>query len=167
MKALARGLRTPVRSIAFVLAGIVLVGLASTVATSNEPPPRGTKGTPEVWLCHHDIEDLAESGADWDFVKDHLDGVRTSNYSESLGDPGYLFAKRRYLNGVQRVLHGHIPLYSGTGIKSGATRDTIIDGIRMAYACGAAGITLGHYDCATMERLAAVGDAVRSLNLGG
>ena len=76
MKALARELRTPVRSLVCVLAGIVLAGLTSNSATSNEPAADGTDNTPEVWMCHHDIEVLAESGADWDFVRDHLDGIK-------------------------------------------------------------------------------------------
>ena len=103
------------------------------------------------------------AGLDLRRLRSVVDGVRTSNYSESLGDPLYLDQKRRFLNGVQRVIAGKIPLYSGTGVKSGATRATIIEGIRLAWECGAAGITLGHYDAATFERLEAVGEGLRLL----
>jgi hypothetical protein len=97
-------------------------------------------------------------------LKNHLDGVRTSNYSEALGDFGFLKHKRKFLNGVQRIIYGDIPLFSGTGVKPGATRETVIEGIRIAHECGAAGITLGHYDGASMDILSAVGEGVRAVD---
>jgi hypothetical protein len=107
------------------------------------------------------------AGLDLRRLRSVVDGVRTSNYSECLGDPLYLDQKRQFLNGVQRVIYEKIPLYSGTGVKSGATRETIIEGIRLAWECRAAGITLGHYDAATFERLEAVGEGLRLLGAAG
>jgi hypothetical protein len=103
------------------------------------------------------------AGIDLSQLRHHLDGVRTSNYAESLGQMEYLRQKQHFLNSVQRAIHGEIPLYSGTGVKSGATRESIVEGIRIAHECGAAGITLGHYDSASLERLAAVGEGLRAV----
>jgi hypothetical protein len=107
------------------------------------------------------------AGLDLRRLRSVVDGVRTSDYSEALGDKLYLEQKRRFLNSVQRVIYGKIPLYSGTGVIPGSTRATIIEGIRLAWECGAAGITLGHYDAATFERLEAVGEGLRLLGVAG
>ena len=107
------------------------------------------------------------AGLDLRRLRSVVDGVRTSNYSESLGDHLYLDQKRRFLNGVQRVVYGKIPLYSGTGAKPGSTREAIIEGIRLAWECRAAGITLGHYDAATFERLEAVGEGLYLIGAAG
>ena len=76
MRVVARPQCRLVPSHIFVVAVISLAGLISHSAFSDETSAEGTKETPEVWLCHHDVQDLADLDADWDFVRDHLDGIK-------------------------------------------------------------------------------------------
>ncbi len=52
-----------------LIAGCLMIGAA---VLADEPPAQ----RPEVWMCHHELWDLAEPDADWDFVREDLDGVK-------------------------------------------------------------------------------------------
>ena len=156
MKALARKLPAPVPSTAFVLAGLVLAGLTSGSATPGEPAVRGTKDRPEVWMCHHDIEGLAQPGAEWDFVRGHLDGIKVYI--------GSLMGTRKHV----RISNENLAFLARTFEE---------EGIQLAIECGG---TLGHYrntepvglrsanaEMRSVDRVASVGGTVHYLDMDG
>ncbi|MFQ6133704.1 MAG: hypothetical protein ACE5R4_16805, partial [Armatimonadota bacterium] len=52
-----------------LITALVLVTIA---ASAQQPEPDG----PEVWMCHGQPWELAEPDAEWDFVKQNLDGIK-------------------------------------------------------------------------------------------
>jgi len=81
------------RLLSGVLAGAMVmfaVGAeAANESSRSEPRPNQAKATgagvrtevpaeadPEVWLCHRNLHELVDEGADWEFVRKHLDGIK-------------------------------------------------------------------------------------------
>ncbi|MFQ5808830.1 MAG: hypothetical protein ACE5JM_04335, partial [Armatimonadota bacterium] len=52
-----------------LIAGCLMIGAA--IAADGAPA-----GPPEVWMCHHGAWDLAGPDAEWDFVRENLDGIK-------------------------------------------------------------------------------------------
>ena len=156
MKVLMRSLRTIAQSATSLLTWLALVGLISDSASSDEPAAEGTKETPEVWLCHHDIEDLADPDADWDFVRNHLDGIKIY--------VGNLMGTRKHVRISDKRL-------------ASLTRTFEENGIQLAMECGG---TLGHFrntepvglrsanaEMKNINRIASVGGTMHYLDMDG
>jgi hypothetical protein len=139
-----------------LLAWLALAGLISDSASSNEPTAQGTKDTPEVWLCHHDIEDLADPNADWHFVRDHLDGVKI--YVGSLmGTRKHTRISDENLASLARTLDQQgIQLAMECGGTLGHFRNTESVGLRSAYA-----------EMRNIDRVAAMGGTMHYLDMDG
>lgn len=103
-------------------------------------------------------------GLDFASAFAHVDSVRESDYSEQTGTPEGIAVKRAKLFRVRRALRDDQKLIAGIGVRPKATPDLIIAGIAAAVEAGADGLSLGHYDGATMERLDAVGIALDRYN---
>jgi hypothetical protein len=157
MQAITRSLGTPVQSVTrLLLAGFALAGLISQSASSGEPAAESIKATPEVWLCHHDIEDLADPNADWDFVRKHLDGIKIY--------VGSLMGTRKHVKITNEKL-------------AALTRTLKENDIQLAMECGG---TLGHFkntepvglrsatvEMRNIERIAVVGGTLHYLDMDG
>jgi hypothetical protein len=100
-------------------------------------------------------------GLDYRSVFAFVDSVREGDYSEQLGTAEGVAIKRAKLMKVRRALRDDQKLISGLGVRPKATPETIIMAVRAALDAGADGLSLGHYDGATMERLDAVREGVR------
>lgn len=96
----------------------------------------------EVWLCHHDIEALADSAADWDFVREHLDGVKvyvgnvtgTRKHVRISDQNLTALASILEKNGIQLAMEcggtlGHFNNAGPVGLRSAATEMKRIDRI--------------------------------------
>ena len=117
---------------------VLLFLTASCVAQQRN----GLENTPEVWLCHHDIEELADPAADWDFVREHLDGIKVyvgtvtgTNKHTRISDPN-LVALARILkeNDIQLAMEcggtlGHFNSAGPVGLRSAGTEMKRIDRI--------------------------------------
>ncbi|MFC1736443.1 hypothetical protein ACFL1X_10005 [Candidatus Hydrogenedentota bacterium] len=57
-----------------ILVGSSLVGCATLFKVDSETTR--TSREPEVWMCFKNKQELVEEGAQWDFVKGHLDGLK-------------------------------------------------------------------------------------------
>ena len=156
MKVLMRSLRTIAQSATSLLTWLALAGLISDSASSDEPAAEGTKETPEVWLCHHDIEDLADPDADWDFVRNHLDGIKIY--------VGNLMGTRKHVRISDKRL-------------ASLTRTFEENGIQLAMECGG---TLGYFrntepvglrsanaEMKNINRIASVGGTMHYLDMDG
>ncbi len=58
----------------FITIGLSLTSCASLLNVDNETTQISRE--PEVWMCFKNKQELVEEGAQWDFVKEHLDGLK-------------------------------------------------------------------------------------------
>lgn len=100
----------------------------------------------------------APERAGLDFVSAfaHVDSVRESDYSDQLGTAEGVATKRAKLMKVRRALREDQKLIAALGVRPNATTETLMNSVKAAVDAGADGLSLGHYDGATMERLDAV-----------
>lgn len=98
------------------------------------------------------------AGLDFKSAFVHVDSVRESDYSDQLGTPEGVATKRAKLMKVRRSLSEDQKLIAALGVRPNATPETLRASVKAAVDAGCDGLSLGHYDGATMERL----DAVRA-----
>jgi hypothetical protein len=89
-----------------------------------------------------------------------VDSVRESDYSDQTGTLEGIETKRRKLLKARRALGYEKPLIAALGVRPHATPDVLKASVKIAVDAGCDGLSLGHYDGATMERLAAVKEGV-------
>lgn len=90
-----------------------------------------------------------------------VDSVRESDYSDQLGTAEGVAVKRAKLMKARRALSYDKPLIAALGVRPNATPEVLRASIKAAVDSGCDGLSLGHYDGATMERLKAVRDGMR------
>jgi hypothetical protein len=100
------------------------------------------------------------AGLDFSSAFGWVDSVRESDYSDQLGTLEGIEAKRRKLFKARRALGYNKPLIAALGVRPKATPEVLRASVRIAVDTGCDGLSLGHYDGATMERLKAVKDGV-------
>lgn len=91
----------------------------------------------------------------------HVDSVRESDYSDQLGTAEGVAIKRAKLMKARRALGYEKPLLAALGVRPNATPETLRASVKAAVDSGCDGLSLGHYDGATMARLRAVAEGVR------
>ncbi|HLT60035.1 MAG TPA: hypothetical protein VK020_02530 [Microlunatus sp.] len=90
----------------------------------------------------------------------HVDSVRESDYSDQLGTPEGVAIKRAKLMKARRALGYDKPLLAALGVRPNATPEILRASVKAAVDSGCDGLSLGHYDGATMARLRAVAEGV-------
>jgi hypothetical protein len=90
----------------------------------------------------------------------HVDSVRESDYSDQLGTAEGVAIKRAKLMRARRALGYDKPLIAALGVRPNATPEILRASVKAAVDTGCDGLSLGHYDGATMERLRAVKDGI-------
>lgn len=90
----------------------------------------------------------------------HVDSVRESDYSDQLGTAEGVAIKRAKLMKARRALGYDKPLLAALGVRPNATPEILRASVKAAVDSGCDGLSLGHYDGATMERLRAVKDGI-------
>lgn len=97
------------------------------------------------------------TGLDLRSASRYLDSVRSSDYSEQSGDPEMVDKRKRgWLHAIRRAIGNEKFLNSAIGVRPAATPELLRMGVRVSAECGADGISLGHYDGATMAFLDAI-----------
>jgi hypothetical protein len=91
----------------------------------------------------------------------YVDSVRESDYSDQLGTAEGVAIKRAKLMRARRALGYDKPLLAALGVRPHATPEILRAAVKAAVDSGCDGLSLGHYDGATMERLRAVADGVQ------
>jgi hypothetical protein len=99
-------------------------------------------------------------GVDPGRLAPHVDSMRLTNYAEQEGTQEAMDAKKSWLDGMRRQVPADFPFHDAVSMRLKATPDTIREGVRLAVASGAAGITASHYDCATFTMIRAVRDGL-------
>ncbi len=102
-------------------------------------------------------------------LRDCVDSVRDSDYSEQTGDVRRLYVKKQQIDRIRRGVGFDMPVLAAIGIRPKATPEIIRESIRLIAQCGIDGLSLGHYDGATFAMLRAVGDGMRDaeMEIGG
>jgi hypothetical protein len=95
-------------------------------------------------------------GLDFKSAFAHVDSVRESDYSDQWGTLEGVAMKRSRLMKCRRAMRDDQPLLAALGVRPNATVETLTLSIKAAVEAGCDGLSLGHYDGATMERLDAV-----------
>jgi hypothetical protein len=86
----------------------------------------------------------------------YMDSIRLAGYAEQSGNEKMLEVKRaRHLN-LRRIVGEDKKVVAAIGIRPKATAEIIKQGVITAAFAGADGLSLGHYDGATMKFLEAV-----------
>jgi hypothetical protein len=95
-------------------------------------------------------------GASLPHLRPNIDSMRLSDYTEQNGDPALLPAKRAWIDETRRQLGPDFPLITALGVRMKATPELVRAGVRIAVEGGSVGISLGHYDGASLPILRAV-----------
>jgi len=103
---------------------------------------------------YHQYPEMA--GLDFPSVKDYLDSVRDSDYSEQYGAPDHFKRKRNTILKIRRGIGFDKDLIAAFAPRPNATPEIIKESIKVLSTLGVDGLSLGHYDGATMELLDAV-----------
>jgi hypothetical protein len=101
------------------------------------------------------------AGLDFRSAFRHVDSVRESDYSDQLGTLEAIETKRAKLMKVRRSLSEDQKLIAALGVRPNATPEVLRYAVKAAVDSGSDGLSLGHYDGATMERLDAVREGLR------
>ncbi|HEY5560268.1 MAG TPA: hypothetical protein VIK72_00680 [Clostridiaceae bacterium] len=96
------------------------------------------------------------AGLDFAMVKDYLDSVRDSDYSEQYGAPDQFKRKKNTILKIRRGIGFDKDLIAAFAPRPNATPELIRESIKVLSTLGVDGLSLGHYDGATMELLDAV-----------
>lgn len=105
------------------------------------------------------------AGLDYGALKPHLGSVRSSDYSEQYGQADRMEVKRRFLLSLRDALGDDLPMYSAIAVRPHATPELIRKAVAISAECGADGLSLAHYDSASLTHLKAVGDGLREANI--
>ena len=90
----------------------------------------------------------------------YMDSVREGDYSEQTGDLEMLQSKRaKHLN-LRRIVGPEKKVIAAIGIRPKGTAEIIKQGVITAAFAGADGLSLGHYDGATLRFLDAVREGI-------
>jgi hypothetical protein len=101
------------------------------------------------------------AGLDFKSAFAYVDSVRESDYSDQLGTAEGVATKRAKLMKCRRALRDDQQLIAALGVRPNATPETLRASVKAAVDSGCDGLSLGHYDGATMERLDAVREGLR------
>jgi hypothetical protein len=105
------------------------------------------------------------SGIEFSALGPHLGSIRSSNYDEQEGRMEYMEHKRQFLLAVRAAAGDDIPFLSSIGIRPKATPELVRKGVLISSECGADGLSLGHYDGASLRLLEAIGDGLRDADV--
>jgi hypothetical protein len=105
------------------------------------------------------------SGIEFGQLAPHLGSIRSSNYDEQAGKKEALERKRQFLLAVRAAAGDDILFLSSIGIRPHATPELVRQGVMISAECGADGLSLGHYDGASLRLLEAIGDGLRDADV--
>jgi hypothetical protein len=107
--------------------------------------------------------------ADWGFnlpdLRPALDSVRVCDYSEQKGNPALMPDKDGWLTETRAALGPDFPMLSAVAVRPRATPALIHQGVQIALAHNAVGLSLGHYDGAEFPMLRAIKEQLAASNI--
>ena len=98
-------------------------------------------------------------------LRNYVDSVRDSDYSEQTGDIKKLYTKKQQVDRIRRGVGFDMPILSAIGIRPKATPEIIRESIRLLSQSGIDGLSLGHYDGASFALLQAVKEGMEEADM--
>jgi hypothetical protein len=121
---------------------------------------------PGIDLRYNNFTAIPEfSGISYKRLAHCLDSVRDCEYSEQFGGKDDYVTKRKSLLGIRRGIGMEKRLIAGMGVRPNATPEDIYRSLEVLSTMGIDGLSLGHYDCAHLPHLDAVGEGMRRVQM--
>jgi hypothetical protein len=121
---------------------------------------------PEIDFRYNNFTSTPEfSGISYKRLAHCLDSVRDCEYSEQFGGKDDYVSKRKSLLGIRRGIGMDKRLIAGMGIRPNSRPEDIYRSLEVLSEMGIDGISLGHYDCAHLTHLDAVGEGMRRVQM--
>jgi hypothetical protein len=108
---------------------------------------------------------LELAGFDYAALKPFLGSIRSSDYSEQYGQMERMEEKRRFLLSLRDAVGDDLPMYSAIAVRPKSTPELIRKAVQISADCGADGLSLAHYDSASLRHLEAVGDGLKEAGI--
>lgn len=105
------------------------------------------------------------AGLDFKAVKNYLDSVRDSDYSEQTGAEDNFRYKQNTLLKIRRGIGCEKPLLAAFACRPNATPELIKESLSIVSTLGIDGLSLGHYDGSTFALLDAVKDGMKEAGM--
>ena len=105
------------------------------------------------------------AGLDFSKVRDYMDSVRDSDYSEQNGAQDHYRYKRNTLLKIRMGLGFDKDVIAAMACRPNATTELMKESIKVMSTVGIDGISLGHYDGSTFELLDAVKDGMKEAQI--
>ncbi|TDF92577.1 hypothetical protein [Paenibacillus piri] len=104
------------------------------------------------------------SGLDFAAIRPYIDSIRESDYSEMWGNPDQLAAKRQKILKIRSGIGYEKDVIAAIDVRPNvrgeSNEDIIKQSVKLISNLGVDGLSLGHYDEATLSRLQAVKSAM-------
>jgi len=105
------------------------------------------------------------TGISFKDIAPYVDSVRDSDYSEQIGAPDNFVFKRNTLLKVRRGIGFDKSIIAALAVRPNATPDILVKSLRILATLGLDGLSLGHYDCAHLEHLDAIGQGMKEAGI--
>lgn len=140
--------------------------MKSIVALFQEIYAAIKEANPQVDFRYNNYLKYPElAGLDFAAVKDCLDSVRDSDYTEQYGNPDKFKRKRNTILKIRRGIGYEKDLIAAFAPRPNATPEIIRESIKVLSTLGVDGLSLGHYDGATFELLDAVKQGIHEAGI--
>lgn len=121
---------------------------------------------PEVEFRYNNYLTYPEyAGLDFKAVRDYVDSVRDSDYSEQTGAKDDFRYKQNTLLKIRRGIGCEKPVLAAFACRPNATPELIRESLKIVSTLGIDGLSLGHYDGATFELLDAVKEGMKNAGM--
>jgi len=101
------------------------------------------------------------AGLEYATLKPFLGSMRSSDYSEQYGKVEWLEVTRRFLLSLGDAFGDEFPMYSAIAVRPGARPELVRKAVVISAEYDADGLSLAHYDSASIELLQAVSDGLK------
>lgn len=101
------------------------------------------------------------AGLDFNAVKNYVDSIRDSDYSEQTGAEDKFRYKQNTILKIRRGIGCEKPILAAFACRPKATPELINESFKVLSTLGIDGLSLGHYDGSTFELLDAVRDSMQ------
>ncbi len=105
------------------------------------------------------------AGLDFKAVKDYVDSIRDSDYSEQTGAKDNFRYKQNTILKIRRGIGCEKPVIAAFACRPNATPELIKESFKVLSTLGIDGLSLGHYDGSTIELLDAVKDGMQQAGM--
>lgn len=120
---------------------------------------------PGIDFRYNNFVHVAEhAGLHFKRIAPYIDSIRDCEYSEHFEAPDHFLFKRQNLLEIRRGIGFDKKVIAAVAIRPNATPEVLCESLAALSEVGIDGISLGHYDCAHIEHLDAIGEGLRRIH---